>query len=81
VTRIRASDESVNKGLPHESRSPHRLNEIIARLELTDHNAREAWAIRAQLWLSQEADLERLEEVNEQEAQGLAVLRDDPGSE
>jgi hypothetical protein len=47
-------------------------NEIIARLELSGQDAREARAIRAQLWLSQETDraeIERLEDINKQEAQ------------
>jgi hypothetical protein len=44
-------------------------NEVVARLELSGQDAREARAIRAQLWLSQEADraeIERLEEMNKQ---------------
>ena len=46
-------------------------NEVIAALELSGRDAREARAVRAQLWVSQETDraaLEQLIEENDQHA-------------
>jgi hypothetical protein len=45
-------------------------NEVIAALELSGRDSREARAIRAQLWLSQETDraaLERLVDENDKQ--------------